>query len=49
MDVLANNTAQTDSFLIHYFNLTRDFISIQNTSGYETLQSKGLELIGMTL
>ncbi|HPE98689.1 MAG: hypothetical protein R2767_11645 [Chitinophagales bacterium] len=45
MDVLANNTAQTDSFLIHYFNLTRDFISIQNTSGYETLQSKGLELI----
>lgn len=30
----------------HYFNLTRDYISIQNVSGYETLKSRGLELIG---
>lgn len=30
----------------HYFNLTRDFISEQNVSGYETLKSRGLELIG---
>lgn len=29
----------------HYFNLTRDYISIQNVSGYETLKSRGLELI----
>jgi hypothetical protein len=31
--------------MFHYFNLTRDFISIQNIAGYETLKSKGLELI----
>jgi hypothetical protein len=31
---------------VHYYrNLTRDFISIQNIAGYETLKSKGLELI----
>lgn len=37
---------KTDSLLmIHYRNLTRDFVSIQNTAGYETLKSKGLELI----
>ena len=34
-----------DSLEQHYFDLTRDFISIQNTSGYETLKSRGLELI----
>jgi len=44
-DLIAGNPVPKDSFLIHYFNLTRDFISIQNTSGYETLQSKGLELV----
>ena len=31
--------------LVHYFNIMRDFIAIQNTSGYESLKSKGLELI----
>lgn len=36
---------QTDSLMFHYANLTRDFISIQNIAGYETLKSKGLELI----
>lgn len=35
----------SDSSLYHYFNLTRDFISIQNIAGYETLKSRGLELI----
>lgn len=35
----------TDSLLPRYFYLTRDFISLQNRSGYETLQSRGLELI----
>ena len=34
-----------DSLMIHYFNLTRDFVSIQNRAGYESLKSKGLELI----
>lgn len=36
---------ETDSLMYHYFNLTRDFLSIQNIAGYETLKSKGLELI----
>ncbi len=36
---------ETDSLMYHYFNLTRDFVSIQNIAGYETLKSKGLELI----
>lgn len=36
---------ETDSTLYHFFNLTRDFVSVQNKAGYETLKSKGLELI----
>jgi len=43
--VIANKPVSKDSLLIYYFSLTRDFISIQNISGYETLKSKGLELI----
>ena len=31
--------------MLYYFSLTRDFVSIQNTSGYETLKSRGFELI----
>jgi hypothetical protein len=34
-----------DSITFHYFNLFRDFVSVQNNSGYETLKSKGLEII----
>ena len=41
----ANKKIASDSIIIHYFNLTRDFVSMQNVSGYETLKSKGLELI----
>jgi glutaredoxin-related protein len=44
-DLLDNKAMPKDSLMIHYSNLTRDFISIQNTSGYETLKSRGLELI----
>lgn len=44
-DLLAKKPISTDSIMFHYFNLTRDFVSIQNTSGYETLKSRGLELI----
>lgn len=34
-----------DSFTNYYFSLTRDYISIQNSSGYESLKSKGLGTI----
>ena len=34
-----------DTLQAIYFNSFRDFISIQNTSGYENLKSRGLELI----
>ena len=40
-----NEIVDTFMFVQHYFDLTRDYISIQNISGYETLKSKGLELI----
>lgn len=43
--LLADKNVNKDSVMIHYFNLTRDFISIQNVAGYETLKSQGLELI----
>lgn len=38
------NTPQ-DSAAFQYFYLLRDFISIQNKSGYESLKSKGLGLV----
>lgn len=44
-DLLEGKPIPADSIPYHYFNLTRDFISVQNTSGYETLKSRGLELI----
>lgn len=44
-ELIANLPVSKDSLMYHYFNLTRDFVSIQNTSGYETLKSRGLELI----
>ncbi len=43
--IINNDKFNQDSLLTHYFNLTRDFVSIQNTAGYETLKSKGLEII----
>ena len=43
--ILQNNAQNHDSLNQHYLNLTRDFISVQNTSGYETLKSRGFELI----
>ncbi len=42
---LAGQSVEHDSIMIHFFNLTRDFVSIQNIAGYETLKSKGLELV----
>lgn len=36
---------EPDSLMFHFSKLTRDFVLIQNIAGYETLKSKGLELI----
>lgn len=44
-DMIAGKPVRKDSIIIHYIALTRDFVSLQNTSGYEVLKSKGLELI----
>ena len=43
--MVVGQPVSSDSLLYYYFNLTRDYISIQNIAGYETLKSKGLELI----
>ena len=43
--VLREEETNVDTVRNYYYLLTRDFISIQNTSGYETLKSKGLELV----
>lgn len=43
--IFTDTESNPDSLQIYYRFLTRDFISNQNTSGYETLKSKGLELI----
>jgi len=44
-NVLAGKKVNSDSLIDLYTALTRDYISIQNTAGYETLKSRGLELI----
>jgi hypothetical protein len=43
--IVNNIPVDKDSLPIFYHFLTRDFITIQNTSGYQTLKSKGLETI----
>lgn len=43
--LIRKDNVSKDSVLQNYFTLTRDFFSVQNTSGYEALKSKGLELI----
>lgn len=43
--ILANQEVDPDSLQQYYLALTRDFFSAQNNSGYETLKSKGLELV----
>ncbi len=40
--MIANKPISKDSIMFHYFNLTRNFISIQNNFGYETLKSRAL-------
>jgi len=43
--IVDNRQVDNDSLTTYYFYLTRDFVTIQNTSGYETLKSVGLEII----
>ena len=43
--VVNNQPVGADSTQRYYSSLTRNFISIQNVSGYETLKSKGLEIL----
>lgn len=43
--VITQNVANKDSLIASYFMLTRNVIAIQNVSGYQTLKSKGLEII----
>lgn len=43
--IINGQAANQDSVVYNYFNIFRDFISIQNISGYETLKSKGLEIV----
>lgn len=42
---LLGDSVPTNNLNQHYFTILRDFVSIQNTSGYETLKSRGFELI----
>jgi hypothetical protein len=43
--ILDGATPPPDSIMQGYFDLFRDFVSIQNRSGYESLKSNGLNLI----
>src|SRR5690606_37306824 len=44
-NIFTGKEVDHDSLMIYYQTLTRDFINLQNRAGYETLKSKGLELI----
>ena len=44
-NITRNQPYKSDSLGQYYILLTRDFVSIQNTTGYETLKSRGLELV----
>lgn len=43
--LVMNQEVSPDSLAQYYLALTRDFFSMQNNSGYETLKSRGLELV----
>lgn len=43
--IINGENRNLDTLGDYYLALTRDFTSIQNTSGYETLKSRGFELI----
>ncbi|MFT5753022.1 MAG: putative RNA-binding protein associated with RNAse of E/G family [Flavobacterium sp.] len=43
--IINNEQVETDSVALNYWNLTRNFVASQNISSYESLKSRGLELI----
>lgn len=43
--LLKDEPIAQDSFAQNYYDLTRDFVTIQNNSGYESLKSRGLDII----
>jgi hypothetical protein len=43
--IVHNQPVYADSVALYYKYLTRNFIALQNTSSYQSLKSKGLELI----
>ena len=43
--IINGKLVSTDSLRDYYLALTRDFVAIQNISGYESLKSRGLEFI----
>ncbi|MDH7445774.1 DUF6090 family protein [Aquimarina sp. 2201CG14-23] len=44
-NVIQNKEMTLDSLQFRFIELTRDYTSLQNSSAYETLKSRGLELI----
>ncbi len=44
-NLICNDSVNLDSVGQKYYNLTRDFVSIQNNSGYESLKSNGLQIV----
>ena len=43
--IINNQEVNRDSVQIEYHRLLRTFVSVQNTSSYESLKSRGLELV----
>ena len=43
--LISSQDIATDSIAVYYRSLLRDYVSIQDRSGYESLKSKGLEFI----
>lgn len=43
--LLRGDSIANDTFLFSYENLLRDYISVQNKTGYESLKSRGLETV----
>ncbi len=44
-EMLDGNEPPQDSLFMYYLSVLRDFVSVQNTSGYEALKSKGFEIV----
>lgn len=44
-ELLDGDEPSQDSLLIFHISVLRDFVSVQNTSGYEVLKSKGFEIV----